>query len=195
MTTAYKNGGIFDAYQRCVIDTWISPLTGDDTLTATRGHSLPIDQLHTLAGLATDNGIAFAEFNPTDVYERVNIIYAGKTLEAYAWWQTWVECLYKRIVVNPPLAASVPFAFGSHAANDIIQASPHIVLLTEDPHIHPCPVDWSQRINRGQANERVDLQHVADIISQAKANGAPINQIKIETVNGCVHMGLDKEAA
>jgi hypothetical protein len=193
MPVAYKKGALIDSYQRRVIDTWIVPLTGMDTLTVTRGHSLAIDQLHTLAELAADNGVVFPEFNPADVYARVNISYDGKTLEAYAWWQTWVECLRRGIVVNPPLAAVISFAFGTHAAGDIIQASPHIVLLAEDPHLKTCPIDWSQRINRGTAGEYIDIEHVADIISQAKLNGAPINQIKVELKNGCVHMGLDRE--
>jgi len=163
------------------------------TLTVTRGHSTPLEQLNTIERLARKNKCLFTDFIPGDIHTRVKVWRSGKQFEAYAWAQTLSSLLFKDFIINGPFQFTCLEHYIRSTGEDmflkIINPSPHIKAL-DDPN--PCPLDFSSKIDRDMKTERVDIHLVTDIMVKAQAAGAGIRFIKPEPRNGCVHVDLDR---
>ena len=159
------------------------------TLIATRGHSTPLEQLHIIG--AYSQGFHYPEFNSHDVHAMTDVELDGKVTHEYCWLRTWGECLHRGLIINPPLAAVVPFDYKRNGVNKkglLIPASNHIVPLDIDPLVKTCPIDFSQMIG-----PHADIVQVAAIMQKAQEAGVPILSITIEHGNGCVHIVLKKQ--
>lgn len=183
-----KDGSRFDPYQLSVLSR-IEAIDPDASLIATRGHSTPAEQLHIIG--AYSQGFQYPEFDAQDVHGMCDVELDGKTVRVFKWYRTWGECLHRGFIINPPLAAIVPFDYIRGAVNkkgQLIQASAHCIELDADPSVKPCPIDFSQMIG-----PHADIERVAAIMEQAKLSGVPIRNITVEHGNGCVHVDLEKQ--
>ena len=183
-----KENAKFDPYQDEVLSA-IEALFPEVSLIATRGHSTPLEQLHIIGSYA--QAFRYPEFDPQDVYKMVDVEIDGEVKHVYAWLRTWGECLHRGLLINPPLAAIVPFDYvrkGVNKKGRLIKASDHIVELDLDPRVKTCPIDFSQRIG-----PHADIDRVAAIMRKAQESGVPILSITVEHGNGCVHNTLKKK--
>lgn len=159
------------------------------TLTVTRGHSSPEEQLRKIESAALDNDCLFTEFAHDDLHAKVRVWRDGRELNAYAWQQTWSALLLKGYIINPPLTAVCLEHYIRASGEDMYMKS-----MDPSPHIKSDPIDFSGRIDRGMPTERVSLEQVTEILLKAKDSGAGIRYIKPEPKNVCVHIDLEKEA-
>jgi len=183
-----------DRQKRVIFAVQEHTVTAGVTLTVTRGHSTPVEQLKTIERYARDMNCLFSEFVPGNVHDKTTVWRGGKELQAYCWQQTWSALLFRGVIINPPLAAvcleHYVNASGVDMNGQIIYPSPHIKDVN-DPQ--PCPIDFSARVDRGTKAERVDIKLVTEILTKAKAAGAGIRFIKPEPRNVCVHCDLEKD--
>jgi len=185
MMVTKKEGAVFDPYQESVI-SMIEDMFPNIGLTATRGHSTPIEQLHIIGGYT--QGFHYPEFDAQDVHGESDVEYEGQMIRKPKWWRTWGEGLHRNIIANPPLAAIVPYDYFKDGVNQkgmLKHASDHIKPVVLDFTKDTCPIDWSQKID-GEP----DIERVATCMKQAKISGVPIANIKVEHGNGCVHIDL-----
>ena len=183
-----KPDAVIDEYQESVL-SMIDAMFPNMGLLVSRGHSTPLEQLGIIDHYSS--GFQYPEFNPADVHEMAEVDYEGKSVSNYAWWRTWGECLHRGIIVNPPLAAMVPYDYFKGEVNQkgmLKHASNHEIAADADPSKTPCPIDFSQKING-----LPDILKVYRCMEQAKAAGIPIEDIVIEHGNGCVHIDLKKK--
>jgi hypothetical protein len=181
-----KPGAVFDPNQLAVL-SHIEPFTTGMDLLATRGHSSPQEQIATIENFAQQHGCLakFPEFipgGPVDVKKDV----PGAGL-VYHWQRLWSWLLHIGLVVNPPENAICLFEYerpsGEQMKGKVIHSSTHIV----GEENGQWPIDFSQKVN-GVPN----IHLVEQLMIKAKAAGAGIQFIKVETGNGCVHIGTLK---
>jgi len=186
---------VIDEKQKAVIFRIQDFTTAENvTLTVTRGHSSPYDQLAIIEKYAKQHNCLFEEFQPGVLADKLDVWIDGEQKSVYPWQQTWSMLLHlyslnggkRGALVNPPMIAECLFDYivGDHnKKGELIQPSPHIV---------SDPIDFSGRVDRGLKTERVDIPLVTKILERAKAGGAGIRGIKPEVGNCCVHTDLVK---
>lgn len=183
-----------DSQKRIIFRVQEHTIAEGVTLTVTRGHSTPLEQLKKIEREAKEEDCMFTEFRPGNLHDKTGIWRGGKEVQVYLWQQTWSMLLLRGVVINPPLAAVCLEHYirpsGQDMYGEIMTASPHIKEL-DDPE--PCPIDWSARVNRNTTIERIDPETVARILLAAKKAGAGIRYVKIEPYNVCVHTDTEKE--
>lgn len=209
MPIVKKNNSVqLDPYQKWIIETWIDPLLPNLIGVVTRGHVDPQGQLDVIAMYADRLGIrTYPEFSRDDVYGMCDVDINGTQVHTYGWVRTWGEELHRGIIINPPLAAVVPYNYvnkdGVNKKGQLMQASAHIKRMPTEEEIKekkfpPCPMDFSAKFFnlKDVKRERVilqDIKHTEALLHQAKLNGAPIRNIVVEHNNGCVHVDLEKQ--
>jgi hypothetical protein len=162
------------------------------TLTVTRGHSTPLQQLKIIERKAGANDCMFSEFVPGNLHDKTGVWRNGQEVQVYLWQQTWSMLLLRGEVVNPPLAAVCLEHYIRPGDEDM-----HGKLMYPSPHIKdlydpaPCPLDFSGLIDRGMGTQYKDLARVARILEKAKAADCGIRFIKIEPKNNCAHCDLE----
>jgi hypothetical protein len=192
-----REGATFDEKQEKVLKD-IEFFSVGYTLTATRGHSSPLEQLRIIEYYAKQDGVLLKPFVRDDLYSKA--VVAGN--EVFLWQPTWSALLHlfhmskgrKGKKINPPLAAECLDDYvGSAGVNmkgKIIYPSPHIA----GGKSGMWPIDFSGRVTPTGGVELNSLDIVADVIHEAQLSGVPIKNITIEQGNNCVHVDL-KEIA
>lgn len=192
-----KQGATFDEKQEKFL-TDLEFFSVGYTITATRGHSSPLEQLRIIEYYAKQDGVLFKSFVRDDLYSTT--VVEGKTV--FLWQSTWSALLglfhtskgRKGKKINPPLAAECLDDYvGSAGVNmkgKIIYPSPHIA----GGKSGMWPIDFSGRVIPTGGIELISLDIVADVIHEAQLSGLPIKNITIEQGNNCVHVDL-KEIA
>jgi hypothetical protein len=192
---------VLDEWQNEVLDQ-CEPFIHDCTVTVTRGHSLPIDQLRIIEQYAENEHITsmLPEFRHDDLLGKVDIPGFGIV---YRWQRIWSQLLYMYsttqrkhgALINPPYQAicltDYIRADGTNMNGQLIYPSPHIVPMDENPKVKPCPIDVSAYavINGHREYAIVDIEAM---FNHAKISGAKIRSIQPEPANGCVHLNLEK---
>ena len=156
------------------------------TLTVTRGHSSPLEQLKIIDAKAQIENCKFSEFVPGNLHDKVEIWRAGQPIQAYRWQQTWSMLLQRGQVVNPPLAAVCLEHYVRYGGEDMFGK-----IIYPSPHIISDAVDFSARVDRGMSTEKKDIVLVTTILLAAQKAGAGIRFVKPEPRNMCVHIDLE----
>ena len=186
MTIVRKEDAVFDEIQEELLDD-IEFFSAGYTITATRGHSDPLEQLRLIERFAREDGVLLKSFVHDNLYDK--IVVDGE--EVYAWVPTW-RLLLDRYhatngkqgkLINPPLAALYK--------GRLIQPSPHIV----GGKSGIWPIDFSGKVKLRDGSEIHGLDIVADILHQAQKSGVRISNITKETGNNCAHADFAKEPA
>ena len=192
-----KEDAVFDSYQEKILDA-IEFFTTGYTITATRGHSSPLEQLRIVEFYARYDGVLLKPFVHDNLYDMAEV--DGKRV--YLWQPTWSMLLHlysktngeKGKLINPPLAAECLDDYWRGGVNKkgmLINPSPHI----SGGRSGEWPIDFSGKIKLSDGSEMVSLDIVADICHQAQLSGVAISNITKEIANNCVHIDLAKEAA
>lgn len=196
---ARREGAVFDDYQAKVLSA-IEFFTAGYTVTATRGHSDPVEQLRVIEKYARADGVLLKPFAADNVYDKVFDADEGE--EIYLWQPAWSALLNlyhetrgeKGKKINPPLLAKCLRDYvnsaGVNQRGKLIAPSPHIA----GGRSGTWPIDFSGNILLADGSRMTSLDIVADIMHEAQLSGVAIANITKEVGNNCVHIDLKKEA-
>lgn len=184
MTIVRKEGAVFDEIQEELLDE-IEFFSDGYTITASRGHSDPIDQLRLIERFAREDGVLLKPFARDILYNKT--VVDGE--EIYLWVPTWRALLNlyhetlgkKGKLINPPLAALYK--------GRLIQPSPHIV----GGKSGIWPIDFSGRVKLRDGSKIQGLEIVIDILHQAQRSGVRISNVTKEVGNNCAHADFAKK--
>jgi len=194
-----RDGAEFDTWQERVLEE-IAFFTDGYTLTATRGHSSPLDQLRIIEQYARQHDVLLKPFVKDDLYTRV--FDANENAEIYLWQHSWSALLNlyhitggeKGKKINPPLAATCLRDYvnsaGVNQRGKTIVPSPHIAGGKNGAW----PIDFSGNILLADGSKMTSLDIVADIMHEAQLSGVAISNITREPGNNCVHIDLKRAA-
>jgi len=194
-----KEDAVFDSYQEKILEA-IEFFSAGYTITATRGHSSPLEQLRIIEQYAIQDDVLLKPFKRDDVHTR--IYDENEQQEIYLWQHAWSALLNlytitkgeKGKLINPPLAAICLREYvrnGVDMRGKIINPSPHI----SGGKSGAWPIDFSGKIKLSDGSKMTSLDIVADICHQAQLSGVAISNITKEIANNCVHIDLAKEKA
>ena len=186
MTIVRKEGAVFDEIQEELLND-IEFFSDGYTITASRGHSAPLEQLRLIERFAREDGLLLKPFVHDNLYDKQVI--DGE--EVYLWVPTWralLDCYHatngkKGKLINPPLAALYK--------DRLIKPSPHIVGGVSGVY----PIDFSGKVKLRDGSKIQGLDIVVDILHQAKRSGVRISNITKEVGNNCAHADFAKKVS
>lgn len=196
MTITIKPQASLDEWQIEVINS-IEPFSTDGVYRVSRGHSSPLGQLQTITQYAKAVGGILDRYPEYDVNDVDSKIEVTPNWVLYKWQRVWSELLRRFTLshgvdgakINPPRDAVCLFDYirddGTNMRGKIIHASPHVSALDTDPHVKPCPIDFSHYVDGTW-----DIDKVNKMVQRAKDGGCAIRNITVEHANGCVHLDL-----